>query len=162
MLNLLFLLSLFVFVTYIVSTTVIFGVPNSISDTYYLILNKNREMSPLFTFFCWDISLSLLIYWLEINKTDWDLIPFLACSGLMFVGTAVEFNKSLTKEVHFISASLCLLFSYLWSMLYGNNFLAIFIIVISVLCYFINIKNKLFWIELFAFINIFIQLTIYE
>lgn len=156
----LFLISLITFIAYNLFVILTFGVPASVSDSSYLL--KERNLSSLFTFFCWLTALPLLIYWIEVLQTDWDMLPFAACGALMFVGAAPEFkDKSMEREVHVTAAIICLLASYIWSSLYGNIVLTAVCMLSAVLYFeFIRVKNKIFWIEIIAFINIYIQLML--
>jgi len=157
----LFLISLITFIAYNSFVILTFGVPASVSDSSYLL--KERNLSSLFTFFCWLTALPLLIYWIEVLQTDWDMLPFAACGALMFVGAAPEFkDKSMERKVHVTAAIICLLASYIWSSLYRNIILTVLCIVPSAVLYFefIRVKNKIFWIEIIAFINIYVQLML--
>ena len=157
----LFLISLIAFIAYNSFVILTFGVPASVSDSSYLL--KERNLSSLFTFFCWLTALPLLIYWIEVLQTDWDILPFAACGALMFVGSSPDFkDESIEKKVHNISTIICLSASYTWSLLYGNVILTSLCIAISAVLYFVlkHKDDKIFWIEIIAFINIYIQLML--
>jgi len=157
----LFLISLIAFIAYNSFVISKFGVPTSISDSSYLL--KGYNLSSLFTLFCWVTSLPLLIYWIEVLPTDWDFIPFAACGALMFVGSSPDFkDESIEKKVHNISTIICLSASYTWSLLYGNVILTSLCIAISAVLYFAlkHKDDKIFWVEIVAFVNIYIQLIL--
>lgn len=143
-------ISISVFVLYLTGIIIYKGIPDSISESYY-VLGENKLISSLFTWFCWIVGGTLLPYWLDNGG---GILAFLACGALMFVGAAPLF-KSHQKDVHFSSAIVCFVSSYLWLLL--NNLTA-FIISCSILILFTFVKKKLFWREITAFITIFVVL----
>ena len=157
----LLLISFLIFVSYNGIIASVFGVPDSLSDSFYNIRKHNGGM--LFTLFCWATAFPLLIFWIDILDYDWNFLPFIACVGLMFVGTAPAFkDHELERKVHIWSALICISASYLWSMLYGSIFITISFIIISGLLFFVLRKCKIYWVEMVAFMNIYIQLLIWK
>lgn len=155
----LYITSFIVFALYIVIILKIFGVLPSISDSYYAL--KEHNLSTPFTFFCWGTAFPLMIYWIELLPNDWDFLPFIACGGLLFVGASPAFKDlELERKVHSISAIICAIAAYTWTFLYGSIFLGINFILLSIILYFILKRNKTYWLELIAFINIYAQLLI--
>ena len=155
----LYIMSLLVFILYIVIILKIFGVLPSISDSYYAL--KKHNILALFTFFCWGTAFPLMIHWIELVPDDWNFLPFLACGSLMFVGASPAFRDlELERKVHSISAVICAIAAYTWTFLYGSIFLGINFILLSAVLYFILKRNKTYWLELIAFINIYTQLLI--
>ena len=155
----LYIMSFLVFTLYIVIILKIFGVLPSISASYYAL--KKHNISALFIFFCWGTAFPLMIYWIELLPDDWDFLPFIACGGLMFVGASPAFKDlELERKVHSISAIICAIAAYTWTFLYGSIFLGVNFILLSVILYFILKRNKTYWLELIAFINIYAQLLI--
>lgn len=155
----LYIISIATFITFIVSVALLFGFLPSISDSHYKI--KEYTNAPFFTLFCWLTSFPLLIYWIEYSKNDWDFLPFIACAALMFVGVSPLFkDDELERKVHSISAVICLVSSYAWSIFFGNMYLGISFLILSIPLYFIISKNKIYWIEILAFVNIYTQLLL--
>lgn len=155
----LFIISLTIFILYNIYVIKEFGIPESISDSYYRL--RNRGHKATFTLFCWITSFPLLIYWIERYSTDWDFLPFVSCVGLMFVGTAPAFKDfELERKVHSIAAIICLIASYVWSLFFGSIFLSINFIFLTILLYYLLKKNKIYWIEIVAFSNIYLQLLL--
>jgi len=89
---------------YLALTIINFGIPKSISDTYYQWKEKGFEY--LFTFVMWATGIPLLIYWVDIAPNAAKFLPFLSVSGMCFVGAACAFKKNLTAEVHYTSAAI--------------------------------------------------------
>lgn len=159
MIALLFLISVIIFIAYNASIVSIYGVPNSLSASFYNL--REHNVGFLFTIFCWTSALPLLIYWIEYSPNDWNFLPFISCAGLMFVGTAPAFKDvELERKVHSISAIVCAVGAYVWSILFGSVFLSVNFILLSGILYFLIKNNKIYWLELMAFINIYLQLLI--
>lgn len=143
-------ISLITFTLYIAGVVATKGVPKSVSDSYYMM---DGLWSSLFTWFCWIVSASLLPYWIGYSESDANILPFIACGGLLFVGTATQFRTH-EKPVHFGSAIVCFVSSYIWIGLYGELLIPS-LIVLAALFF---AKNRLFWWEITAFVTIYISL----
>lgn len=151
----LLIISIIVFTVSLLIFIVNKGIPNSISESYY-VLGEGKLISSLFTWFCWIVGGTLLPYWIDYLNTDIDLLPFVACGGLMFVGTATLF-KGHEKKIHFISAIICFASTYIWLLLYSNIFLVLTSVLALVLTS-VLANKKIFWLEVIAFVTIYIGL----
>lgn len=165
------LISVCLFIIYISSIIIKYGIPSSVSETFYL-LPKN--MRWLFTVFCWGVSI-IVAPWLDITPKSWQFLAFLSVAGLCFVGTAAEFKEDLISKVHYTAAVVCMAASQLWIFLVTKLwYISLFCLLISaVSCYFIwRIASKkagykvsgniTFWAEMWAFISLFISLVIVQ
>lgn len=110
----LIIISLVIFLTYMVGTYKYFGIPASISDTYYLLENKCKGLGWLFTAMCWGVGCTLLPALLEMTPDNQQFSAFFTCAGLLFVGSAPQFRLPLTNGVHYGSAAVCVMFSQIW------------------------------------------------
>lgn len=110
----LIIISLVIFLAYIAGTCLYFGVPASISDTYYKLERRHKGLGWLFTAMCWLVGGLLLPALLDITPESYQFTAFLACAGLLFVGAAPQFKLSLTGVVHYGSAAICVVFSQIW------------------------------------------------
>lgn len=110
----LFVLSLAVFGAFIVAMLLKYGVPTSISESYYLL--PDRVAHPTFAGFCLLTALPLMIFWLDCTAdTTFQFLVFFACAPLLFVGAAAAFKAvELTRRVHFTAAIICGVASQLW------------------------------------------------
>lgn len=106
--------SIAIFLLYIGSMVFMFGVPWSISNTYYLLEEKRKGLGWLFTVFCYGVGVFLLPGWLNVTPEGYQFTCFLSAAGLAFVGTAAQFKESLTNAVHYTAAVICCLFSQIW------------------------------------------------
>lgn len=157
----LYFISVTVFILYMVASALTFGITASISETYYKWEKTSKDLGILFTSFIWGMTFPLMIVWIEILPEDLDFIPFIASASLMFVGTAAAFKLNLTKEVHIVSAIIAFIASYTWAFAYGNYFIALSTLIIFITAGLtVGKKHKLYWAELGAFINIYLQIGI--
>lgn len=145
-------ISISVFVLYLTGIIMYKGIPNSISESYY-VLGEKRLVSSLFTWFCWLTAITLLPYWLDNGG---GFLSFVACGALGFVGTAPLF-KSHQRAIHFGSAIVCFASAYLWLLL---NDMTVFFISLAVLGLFLFAKKRVFWWEVTAFITIYVSLIL--
>lgn len=80
---------------------------------------------------------------------------------LMFGGASPAIkNYELERKVHSISRVICLISSYSWSIFFGSMYLGVSFLILSIPLYFIISKNKVYWIEIIAFANIYMQLLL--
>jgi hypothetical protein len=145
-------ISISVFVLYLSAITLYRGIPDSISESYYVI-GEDKLESSLFTWFCWIVAMFLLPYWME---HDGGILAFVACTGLGFVGAAPLF-KSHQKTIHFAAAIVCFLSAYAWLLI---NSTTIFFISLAVLVIASFFKKRMFWWEVIAFVSIYTSLIL--
>jgi hypothetical protein len=140
------------FVLYVGFIWIKYGIQKSISDSYYRLPEDDKS---LFTLFCWWFAVPAII--LGDN-----LLMFLAGSGIVFVGAAAAFKQNEMQHwVHLVGAYSAILLSQIaiwvkYDLLYVN----IIFVVSSVILLFLNVKNKIWWIEILAFTTICLALLI--
>jgi len=144
----LYILMILVFISYVSYIWVKYGVQKSISASYYQLPDFYKF---LFTLFCWGFAVPALV----IGN---NLLLFVACAGICFVGAAPDFNSKESDDVHFIAAAFGIATSqiYIYSVL-----LMPWVSVISGLIFLILylgrkrfFKNHIWWIEIVAFASI--------
>lgn len=148
-LQILFIMMVVVFFSYIIPIILIYGVLPSVSDSYYELPEKYNF---LFTLFCWGFAIPTMI--IGVDLTD-NFLMFFAGSGICFVGAAAAFKEELPKKVHIWSAIIGIVSSQLsiafdFKMYYLN---AVFLL-LSGLLLLIKPKNRIFWLEIVAFVAI--------
>lgn len=151
-------ISFITFTAYVACMIALFGVPASISETYYLLDRKRRGLGWLFTGFCWLVAGALLPPWLDMTPDTYRFVPFLAAAGLMFVGAAPQFKVSLSGPVHFIGAGVCCVFAGLWVILSGAWWMlpATYGVCLALG----SVWHKwMFWIEIAAFASTFLTIA---
>lgn len=154
----LFIIASLLFIVYLTTTIFIFGIPKSISDTYYLW--KGRKCSVVFPIVILISGLGMMIPWINNSPDIIQFLPFLSCGGMLFVGTAAAFKEKLTHTVHFIGAYIWAGCALIWFMIM-NYWLYIGIGLICGLIGFSvqRFKNKIFWLEISVVITILVGLT---
>lgn len=115
------LFAVLVFIIYNIISYKIFGIPTSLSNTFYLYEGKKKHLGYIFTGMMFVMSLTLLPPWLELGEimSSWSKylnpLVFFACASICFVGAAPAFRScSLESCVHNIAAKLAAVFSLAW------------------------------------------------
>lgn len=110
----LIIISLVIFLAYLAGMYMYFGIPYSISDTFYKLEARKKGAGWLFSAMCVSVGGLLLPALLDITPESYQFTAFLACAGLIFVGAAPQFRLSLTGSVHYGAAAVCVIFSQVW------------------------------------------------
>lgn len=155
----LILISLLITVAYLTYTFKLFGVPWSISETYYLLEKRKKGSGILFTLWTWTAGLPLLVAWLNLSEPSHQPFAFFACGSLMLLGTAAQFKQSLTEMVHYISAAICVASALTWVVLVGYWYIPFISLSISILLG-LKYKKWITWIEIAALTATYITLLI--
>lgn len=148
----------FIMSLYLAYVVKYFGIPRSLSDTYYLLENKGWIFQVVLGLF----SVLLMPIWIELSSENTQFLAFLACGGLMFVAAAPCFKVKIEGKIHYSSAVICCLSAFIWQIIE----MCWLIPVISLSCALITtafFKGKLFWwiemgILISSVISIFIKL----
>lgn len=144
--------SFLVFTSYVLYVCTKYGLPKSISDSYYILKKKHRWV---FTLILWGFAVPL------IPAGD-SLLMVLAVMGIAFVGAAPAFKDfEVERRVHVMGATAGVVLGMvsLWTehgvwyvtVLYAFMFLVLLIN---------NVKNVIFWIEVLAFYLVIFGLLI--
>lgn len=167
------LVALALFATYIVVAIHFFGIPESLSNTYYLYEVKHKGFGWVFTGFMWTLALLLLPSWIgtSVNIGPWmsyfTFLSFLSAAAIAFVGTAPKFHEDAEGKVHVIAASLCAATAILWDfVICWHIWYVFFIALVPVIVLAVWSKTwktcKTFWLEMMAFVPTFAVLITEE
>lgn len=150
-----------------------FGIPVSLSDTFYLLNGVKKSLGFIFTAMMISMAFCLMPGWLEITETitswskNFTALPFLAAAGIAFVGAAPAFRKNeVEKIVHGISAYLAAAFSILWICIVCYEValivlpISVFVIVALGLSTKTLKSSKIYWLEMLAFLATFATILI--
>ena len=145
----------------------LFGVPKSLSMTYYLFMEKKKWLSVWFPTMMISMVILLMPSWLEISEGSYfQFMAFLAAGGIMFTGAAPAFKSSdLEDKVHTGSAAFAALFALLWVIVVSQ--LWYFIILWLIVCSFCAVFTKtykssyIYWLETVAFLSTFSAIISY-
>ena len=175
----LFYISLILFCSYLGYVIYKYNIPQSISESSYLLGLKGGNI----WFYGWLVLtvFTLMPFWFEITKdTNIQYLIFLACGGLLGVSVTGRFrNDKHENKVHLYSAYGCALAATLWSILTFNWFWVVALIVFP-LMFLLGKKIKgsqrnlvtntverkndstIFWLEIGCFLLCYISIYIYH
>lgn len=153
----LLIISIVLFVSYIGYVIGMYGIPASISDTYYQLGKKGW----LFTLFCLAESSLLVASFIEASKEEYQSLAFIASVSLAFVGSAPLFKEDYNRNIHYASAGVCVMASLVWQvlMVYWYAPLITFLGGVIVLAC-LKFRKPVFWMEMCAFISTYITLLL--
>lgn len=165
------LVSASLFAGYIATTCHFFGIPQAISNTYYLI-GESKYPNLKYTFSIWMVLISGLLMpsWLEVTAGNpWQFLAFFTCAGLWFTAAAPNFkNVEPESKVHKISATLSGICGILWVLLgLGHWYSWVIIGLVLIGCglgahFTKTIKTAYtFWIEIWCFVAVYLGVILY-
>lgn len=156
-----------IYLVYNVVAMYFFGIPHSLSMTYYL-YKDNYQKGFIFPMMMFLIVAFMMPAWVTMSEgTDFQFLAFLAPAAIAFVGAAPAFlSGSLESRVHEVSACLAAAFSLLWIISVTPYWWTIiaFLFVVALAAYFTKtIKTSyIFWLETIAFASTFTSAIIYS
>ena len=155
------IISLVILLTYVVWTSITYGVPDSISQSYY-----SLKWNPLFTIVIWTTT-ALITPPLMESAESTQIVPFLGIFGLFLVGAAPRV-RDYDRVIHIIGACMAGIFSQLWIALYGNpwTLLMLFLPVGLMIWYGLDEEetmesvNFVFWTEITCYLSVYYNLIL--
>ena len=156
-----------IYVAYNAIAIAIFGVPESLSNTYYLWKEKNGK-GWLFCLMMYLVVALMMPAWITLSEgSNFQFLAFLAPASIAFVGTAPRFKDSqLESRVHTVSAIIAAACSLLWVALFTPYWWVIliwlgFIALASILTS--SYKTAyVYWLEQVAFLSTFTAAILYS
>lgn len=110
-----------VFAIYNIVAIYIFGMPSSLSDTYYLYENKKKNLGWIFSIMMWMMAGLLMPAWLGISdaigfwESNFTSLAFFSACAIVFVGCAPRFREvGIENRMHMIAAKACACFALGW------------------------------------------------
>ena len=157
--------SLVILMSYTVAVCIKFGIPTTLSESYYFIYKKY-----LFTLVMWLAGFLILPPIMEMTGGDTQIIPFLSIIGIMIVGAAPRYKEQ-ERTLHIVGATMAGFFSQLWIILYAYPWTLLTWAILIIWAIGILIESKLvewseeldkrkwfFWAEMLAFINLYLNI----
>lgn len=156
-----------IYVAYNAISLALFGVPESLSNTYYLYKEKSNK-GWLFPLMMYAVVALMMPAWITMSEgSDFQFLAFLAPAAIAFVGTAPAFKSDdLENVVHTtaaIVAAICslawvaVITPYWWMILVWFGFIALAAILTS------SYKTCLvYWLEQVAFGATFTSAILYS
>lgn len=104
-----------IYVAYNAICLALFGIPESLSNTYYLWKERNGK-GWLFSLMMYSVVALMMPAWITMSEgSDFQFLAFLAPAAIAFVGTAPRFkDTTLENHVHMTSAYLAAAFALAW------------------------------------------------
>ena len=104
-----------IYIAYNAICLALFGVPESLSNTYYLWKERNGK-GWLFCLMMYAVVAFMMPAWLTLSEgSDIQFLAFLAPASILFVGSAPKFkDSSLENKVHSFSAIIAAACSLAW------------------------------------------------
>ncbi|MDR2130563.1 MAG: hypothetical protein LBP56_05270 [Odoribacteraceae bacterium] len=156
----LLLSSTILFAAYIAAIACKFGVPASISDSYYLLEEKWKHAGLAFTLWCFLVGVTVMACMFDASAgKTYQFLGLFAGGGLGFVGAAPLF-KSRERTVHVISAAACALAAILWMGLSGYWIIAFSSLGAGIIAASFSRGKQVFWIESGIFLGVYLTLWI--
>ena len=109
-----------IFTAYCIVACCLFGVPISLSHTYYYYNERYPGTGWVFTAMIVVVSFMLVYPWIYATHqvSSWShwfgFLPFLCCAMLVFVAFAPNARNKWVQQVHMICAKLAAVFAILW------------------------------------------------
>lgn len=152
-------ISLTILIVYFWKVIKLIGIPWSISDTYYQL--KKHGRSGLWFQIAMILSVGILLpEWLEVTEGEnYQCCAFLACIGLIFVGSVPCFKLELDGKVHIGATIVCGLASLLYMIFAGYTTIPLLLAFpTGFLIY--KYDKPVFWLEIWMFISTYISIII--
>ena len=166
------LVSLGIFLTYNAVALKKFGVPSSLSNTFYLWNGVKKNLGYIFTGMMFSMAFTLLPAWLELGEvvSSWssylNVLAFLGCASIAFVGAAPAFRgNKLEGTVHEVAAKLAAAASLAWCLVVCWQIMYVPIIAAGLVAlggvFTKTWKNaSVYWLEMMAFGATFITVIV--
>ena len=159
--------AIFLYVIYNIIALSLFGVPHSLSMTYYLFKNRVNTLRYLFPSLMMCLVVFLAPCWLELSEgSNFQFTAFLSIGGMLFVGATPScLSKGIESKIHDIAAYISVLSALAWIVLV-TPYWYIIPIVFSVFAVIAVITktaqtNYIYWLENVAIISTFIAMLTY-
>ena len=144
------IISAILFAIYLFCMAEFHGVQPSISDNYYV-----SKHPWTFTLAMWTVAFMMLPPMLSATTETFQFTAFLSCAGIAFVGAAAAYKQSMTNTVHTIGAVIAALFAIIWAYTICPPLPTIAILA-AVNILLSKVSNKIYWIEIAAFIMVYV------
>ena len=169
---LLFCISFSLFWVYNIVTWIYFGIPYSLSGTYYMLNNKREGNGVWFSIYMITSFLLLMPAWMALSGMINSLgsylmiLPFITCGCMCFVGIAPNIRTSeRIEKIHTISAFVGAVTAILWVCIVCWKIMYIFPICVLVCGGIAHLTKTAktcrdYWLEMSAFSTVFITILV--
>lgn len=156
-----------IYLAYNAISLTLFGIPKSLSDTYYLWKARNGK-GWYFSLMMYSVVALMMPAWITISEgSDFQFLAFLAPAAIAFVGTAPRFkDTTLENHVHMTSAYLAAAFALAWVALVTPYWWMILTWLCNMVCLAVLTssyrKALVYWLETIAFASTFTSTIMYS
>ena len=160
-------LATIVYIAYNAVSVAYFGLPQSLSMTYYLWKNESN-LGYLFPIVMYAVVMLMMPSWITMSEgSNFQFLAFLAPAAIAFVATAPAFmSSSLENKVHCWSAVIAAVCSVLWVVLVTPYWwIALICLAIVAVVAMVTKSYRyayIYWLETAAFIATFISALLYS
>ncbi len=140
---------------YLCFVLVKFGIPRSISETYYLLGSKGW----LFQLALGLTAFTAIPMLIDRSSVYTQFLAFLACGGLGFVAAAPMFRLDLEGKVHYVSAYICCGSLVLWQ-IFNASWVVPFACFAIALVLMLRDRKYMWWIEIAAIVSTYVSLMV--
>lgn len=141
---------------YLVFAVAKFGIPHSISDTYYLL----EKRGWLFQLALAATSFTALPMLIERSSESTQFLAFLACGGLLFVSAAPLFKLEFEGMVHYTSAVICCVGLVLWQV-FNTSWIVPLVCFGLVLIPMLRDRKYTWWMEIATIVSAYASLIFF-
>lgn len=140
---------------YLVFVVAKFGIPQSISDTYYLLGKKGW----LFQLALAATAFTAMPMLIERSSDGTQFLAFLACAGLAFVACAPMFKLELEGKVHYVSAAVCCVGLVLWQV-FNASWIVPLVCFLLVVYPMLRDRKFMWWLEIATIVSVYFSLIV--
>lgn len=161
------IIAFFIYLLYNGIVLKLFGIPQSLSMTYYLFQERKHWTRIFFPITMIGMAFLLLPAWLEISiGSPFQFLAFLTASGIMFTGAAPAFlRSSMEKTVHTTGAICSIIFAWLWIILVSKLWwtIPLWLVTLGLTMWVTKtIKSSyIYWLETIASMSTFTSIIAY-
>ena len=161
------LVAFILYVSYNIAALSLFGIKNSLSQTFYEFKNIKSWYRFFFPIMMISMGFLLIPAWLVISEgSKYMFIVFLASTGIIFTGSAPAFNRNkLEDRMHTGSAYFAAFFALLWIILVAKLWWIIIIwgmIILLIALITRTLKTAIvYWLETVTFLSTFTSIILY-
>lgn len=155
-------ISFILYVVYNLLTISFFGIPSSLSNTFYLY--KEYKCQWLFSATLIAMVTLLMPSWINLMEgSPFQFLAFLVPMSILFVAIAPNFkNNGLDQRVHFIATIIAAVLALIVSIFVFKAWVTLIVVTLIILLLSIATKTLkkglLYWIETIIFLSTFISL----
>lgn len=146
-------ISFIVIFSYLIFVVAKFGIPKSISDTYYLL----GRCGWLFQLALGLTAFTAVPVIIDASSDSTQFLAFLGCAGLAFVAAAPLFKMELEGKVHYVSAAICCVGLVLWQV-FNACWVVPIVCFLAVLIPMLEDNKYMWWLEIATIVSTYANL----